>query len=614
MKAVQLLVNELLPEDVRDEWTFDKKSMNKLTSTLAAKHPDLYSKVMHQISDIGRHAAYWQGETLTLDDFKPVVDKEKYLAEMRKELSQLRVSAKTQEELNEGRLDIYSKYGDKIKEDSMAAALSNGNNLGNTVVSGARGSPAQLAAMLSTPGLYTDYRDKRLPVFIENSFGEGLRPHEYLTSTFGARKSVIATKTATAQAGDLGKQFVQVASPVVVVEQDCETSQGLDLDISDDSLKGRVLSRDVGNLKAGTVLDRDSISQLRRTGTEKIIARSPMTCKSKGGICTHCLGADPRGKFKPIGYAAGVTAGNAVAEPLAQQGLNTKHTGGIASKKGQRRVFSGYKVLNQFVQAPSAFPDKASLSELDGKVEEIKPAPQGGSIVTIGGEDHYVLPDMDIFVNKGDNVEKGQQISDGVVNITDVVRLRGLGDARRTYAEKLKEILDNSDLHTNSRHTEVLARAAVNHIEIDDDEAFGYLPGDVVQYNEYRHAYTPSDQAKDYNPEAALGKYLEKPVLHYSIGTRITPSVAARLKGVNIDSVSASDREPDFIPRMIRLRTAPAETDSWVQQLSTSYIKSNLQEAAIEGLETDTASSSYYIDTLAKATDFAKDIEETGKF
>jgi DNA-directed RNA polymerase subunit beta' len=566
MKAVQLLVNELLPEDVRDEYTFDKSSMNKLTARLAAAHPEKYASVIQQISDIGRNAAYWQGETLTLEDFKSPLDKKSILSEMKKELSAARVKFKTEKELKDARLDIYTKYAERIKKESMDTALAMGNNLGNTVVSGARGNPDQLAAMISTPGMYTDYKDERIPVFIERSFGEGLRPHEYLTSTFGARKSVISTKKATAQAGDLGKQFVQVAAPVTVSVQDCETSQGLDLTIDDDSLKGRVLSRETAGIPAGTVIDRDVMGQLRKKGVSKVIGRSPMTCKAKFGICAHCLGADPRGNFKPVGYAAGVTAGNAVAEPLAQDGLNAKHTGGIA--KGGKKTFAGFKVLNQFVQAPSIFPDKAVMSEVDGKVQSVEPAPQGGSIVTINGEEHYVLPGMDTFVNPGDIVEKGQQLSDGIPNVSDVIRLRGLGEGRRVYADKLKEILDNSGLFTNKRHTEVLARGAINHLEIDDDESFGYLPGDHVQYSEYRHAYKPSESSKDYRIDDAVGKYLEKPTLHYSIGTRITPSMVQRLKDVDINDVFASEREPDFIPQMIRLRTAPAETDSWLQQLS----------------------------------------------
>ena len=45
--------------------------------------------------------------------------------------------------------------------------------------------------MLSTPGLYTDANDNVIPLFIRNSFAEGLRPAEYLAGTYGARKSVL---------------------------------------------------------------------------------------------------------------------------------------------------------------------------------------------------------------------------------------------------------------------------------------------------------------------------------------------------------------------------------------------------------------------------------------
>ena len=43
------------------------------------------------------------------------------------------------------------------------------HGLANTVFSGARGNPTQLNAMLTTPGIYTDYKDEPIELFVHNS-------------------------------------------------------------------------------------------------------------------------------------------------------------------------------------------------------------------------------------------------------------------------------------------------------------------------------------------------------------------------------------------------------------------------------------------------------------
>ncbi len=65
---------------------------------------------------------------------------------------------------------------------------------------------------------------------------------------------------------------------------------------------------------------------------------------------------------------------------------------------------------------------------------------------------------------------------------------------------------------------------------------------------------------------------------------------------------------------MVRLRTVANTADSWLERMSTNYIKGNITDSAMRGLETNTNESEYYSDTYAKGTDFAKNIGQTGKF
>ena len=65
MKAVHLLVDSKLPEDLRDpSRKYDTKSVSALMTAVAQRYPDRYDEISKAISDIGRNASYRQLSTL----------------------------------------------------------------------------------------------------------------------------------------------------------------------------------------------------------------------------------------------------------------------------------------------------------------------------------------------------------------------------------------------------------------------------------------------------------------------------------------------------------------------------------------------------------------------
>ena len=57
---------------------------------------------------------------------------------------------------------------------------------------------------------------------------------------------------------------------------------------------------------------------------------------------------------------------------------------------------------------------------------------------------------------------------------------------------------------------------------------------------------------------------MQQPILHYTIGTRITPQVVKNLEAVGYDNVYADDEKPEFEPEMIRLRGASHTSPDWM--------------------------------------------------
>lgn len=616
MKAIQLLIESQLPPDLRnDKRLYDKDGIGNLLAEVATKYPDKYSDIVQHISDVGRKAAYFQGETITLDDLRPTFDKDVVLAQMDKELDLARLSSKTPAEFQDSRMNIWAKYADDLEKQTISSALASGNNIGKSVMSGSRGNTLQMRAMITTPSLYTDYKDNPIPLFVRKSFGQGLRPAEYLASSYGVRKAVIATKISTASGGDLLKQWTSATAGLTVTEDDCGTSNGVELPLDDTrNLTGRVLPKSYGDVKDGSVIDKHVLKQLRQGKQKSILVRSPMTCQAKTGICSKCLGTLPGGKFAPRGYAAGLTAAAAIGEPITQSALNVKHGGG--SFKGTKKVFSGFDVVNQLVQSPETFPDKAAVSETAGRVDSIEAAPQGGNFIKVNGLSHYALPGYEPTVKPGDEVEAGDQLSDGIVDVFDVIKHRGLGEGRQYYVNRLGQALEESGLGKSHRmNLELLARASLDHVRVDNPEGLGgYLPDDIVSYNGLVSKYSPPASTKLVSPDQGVGKYLETPTMHFTVGTKLTPRMVKQIREAGVENVGVSDQEPRFVPEMVRLRAAPHSNPDWLARMHSSYQTTGLQDSAQRARDTDTESNTHFVPRLAKGLDFGKKVEQTGKF
>lgn len=291
---------------------------------------------------------------------------------------------------------------------------------------------------------------------------------------------------------------------------------------------------------------------------------------------------------------------------------SAKHTAGMTQSK---KTYSGLDALIQFTQSPEKFKDQGAVSELDGKVENIEEAPQGGMLVTIAGKQHYVPQGHEVEVKVGDKVEAGDQLAEGLVDAEDIVRLKGLGEGRKYYAERLNKMLADSGAATDKRNTEIIARGALRHVRVTNDEGMGdYLPDDVIDYNALQGSYRPSETSQKLAPDAAVGKYLQTPVMHYTIGTRITPKVAANLKKHNHNEIDVDDVEPGFKAEMIRLRASSHTNPDWLASLGTSYLGKQLNEASTKGDDTNVLENVDYRPRLAFGKDFGRKADQTGIF
>ena len=261
---------------------------------------------------------------------------------------------------------------------------------------------------------------------------------------------------------------------------------------------------------------------------------------------------------------------------------NSKHTAG-QKLTGDAR-YTGFDYINRFFQVPQHYPHEMAIAETDGTVQAITKAPQGGSYITIGGKQHYVEPDREIRVKRGQRLEAGDPLTDGVMNPAKVVKYKGIGETRRMFTGYLHNMLKNSGIKYNRRNVETLSRAVVNNVKVTDPEGVSdFLPDDIADYNALAFNYVPRKDAKKLPVTQAKNHYLEHPILHYSVGTRLSDSVIKNLKNKGVTAVTAHPDPPGFEPYMVGLRSQVFKDDDWLAKMWSSHIPKNLVQDTQRG-------------------------------
>ena len=93
--------------------------------------------------------------------------------------------------------------------------------------SGARGSAAQIRQLAGMRGLMAKPDGSIIETPITANFREGLNVLQYFISTHGARKGLADTALKTANSGYLTRRLVDVTQDLVVIEDDCGTTNGV---------------------------------------------------------------------------------------------------------------------------------------------------------------------------------------------------------------------------------------------------------------------------------------------------------------------------------------------------------------------------------------------------
>lgn len=598
------LLEQAIPTQLRASMppVFDKKGAADFFAKLAQGDPDEYRRVVHQMSLLGGDVAYRDPRiSFGVEDIRQSQAGRKARAEIEAGLRRIMSSSQGDQEKKTAIIKHLLDYSQKLPQQVLEESKGEDSPLAVHVASGAGGNASSLNALRGFDLLYNDQRDRPVPIPILRSYSQGLRPAEYFAGAFGTRRGVVDVKLAVGEAGALAKYLTQAAHRLVVSGEDGppsadEQNLGLPAATDDNDSVGALLARQTGRYPRNTVVTGRILQELKKAGIDDILVRSPTVGGAPDGtLYARDVGRREYGGLLGRGEAIGPTAAQSISEIITQLRLSSKHSGGVA---GVGPTGAGFKTIEQLVNVPRQIHGGAAHATRDGVVTDIRPNSSGGTLVAIDGHPHFVPPDRAIGVKKGDSIEAGDVLSDGVPHPAIVTHYKGVGEGRRYFTDTLRHYLKSGGVKANRRNIEVLARALINHVQLTEENEYG-IPDDIVNYSTIAAHYQPREGAEQRSPESAKGMYLERPALHYTIGTKIRPSVVQQLKKFGVGDVQVHREPPPFVPEQIPADQNLQYDPDWMTRMYGTGLKGSFTEAMQRG-RTSTESGSSFVPVGAR--------------
>ena len=432
--------------------------------------------------------------------------KKAIIAEAEKEVDVIRdefmMGLRSNEERYEEVLRIWEKATNDVT-DALQKNLDRYNPIFMMADSGARGSMSQIRQLAGMRGLIANTSGKTIEIPIRANYREGLNILEYFISSRGARKGLADTALRTADSGYLTRRLVDVSQEVIIREEDCGTTEGLEIfDIKagesnvieglHERLIGRYLLDDFCDSNGNVLVSKDVMMGdkeadiIVNSGVDHIKIRSVLECRAKHGACRKCYGSNLANRQPvTVGEAVGIIAAQSIGEPGTQLTMRTFHTGGVASAED---ITQGLPRVEELFEArkPKSL---AIISEIDGDVrfEEIKNAKHAVIFNKETGEERaYLIPfGFRVKVFDGDHIKKGDKITDGAVNPHDILDILGPEAVMNYLISEVQSTYRLQGVEINDKHIEVIVRQMMRKLKVDEPGSTELLPGATIEKSDF---------------------------------------------------------------------------------------------------------------------------------
>ncbi|HEX5395161.1 MAG TPA: DNA-directed RNA polymerase subunit beta' [Candidatus Saccharimonadales bacterium] len=306
-------------------------------------------------------------------------------------------------------------------------------------------------------------------------------------------------------------------------------------------LEGRFAAESVKKyVKRGEMISADTAKQIAEDqSVEGVKIMSVLSCTKARGVTRKSYGVDlATGTLVAGDHPVGVIAAQSIGEPGTQLSLDSKHRAGavtagddvtqgltrveelleVRTPKGQAYLSDISGIVNvweegdQYIvqvtakkqkkvdfelnerQARVADGDEVELGDViaaneDGSEPITAPftgkvSVQDGTVTlapTAKSIMRYEIPGFrQLVVADGDLVEAGARLTNGSINLHDLMRLRGIEDTQRYIMNEVLYIFASQGQTIADKHLEVIVRQMFSRVQVEDSGDSEFITGDVV--------------------------------------------------------------------------------------------------------------------------------------
>ncbi len=304
-------------------------------------------------------------------------------------------------------------------------------------------------------------------------------------------------------------------------------------------LRGRFAAEDVAKyVKRGELITAEIAEKIEADSKiDGVKIMSALSSTSVRGVGRKSYGIDPAtGKLVAQHHPIGVIAAQSIGEPGTQLTLKTFHSGGVAGDD----ITTGLPRVEELfeVRTPKG---QAFLAEIDGTVstwedgnkyvvqittdknskKELSlkgrtPQIASGSEIAIGdvvaaNDDganplispiagtaeitdkqviitpakqsvvKYEIPNFkQVVVNDGDKVKAGDLLTNGSINLHELIELKGVEATQRYIMNEILSIFASQGQNIADKHLEIIVRQMFSRVQIEDAADSDFVTGDIV--------------------------------------------------------------------------------------------------------------------------------------
>ncbi len=521
----RFIFNEILPQDMgfvdrsldenflvpEVDFHVGKKQLKQILEKCIAAHGATgTAETMDNIKALGYKYSTRAAMTVSISDMtvpeakKQILDNAQDTVEMI--TRKFRRGLLTEEERYKAVINTWNE-ADKQLTTALMDGLDQYNNIFMMADSGARGSQAQIKQLAGMRGLMADTSGRTIELPIKSNFREGLDVLEYFISAHGARKGLSDTALRTADSGYLTRRLVDVSQELVIREVDCcadrDMIPGMDvtglmdgkelIESLEERITGRFSCEDIYDDEGQLIVKKNHMITPKRAArivntkaivdageAAKVKIRTILTCKSHIGVCAKCYGANmATGESVQVGEAVGIIAAQSIGEPGTQLTMRTFHTGGVAGDD----ITQGLPRVEELFEArkPKGL---AIIAEFGGTVSIRDTKKKREVVITnqeTGEQKAYLIPyGSRIKVLEGQELEKGEALTEGSVNPHDILEIKGVRDVQDYMIREVQRVYRLQGVEINDKHIEVIVRQMLKKIRVENNGDSAFLPGTMV--------------------------------------------------------------------------------------------------------------------------------------